>query len=148
MSKLIGFCLLAAIGSLLAVSSVRADETNFGAFRLPENPDYTILDSAIDSVRFTLNKTLKENEHGHLVSISSFVNPQGEVMGWHDFGNLEGPGWAANAVGGAYEIYQLGGYLRKPDWQAKRLSARAIRDLTVPSGIPSTPATSRNLSPS
>ena len=26
-------------------------------------------------------------------------------MEWHDFGTLEGPGWAANAVGGAHEIY-------------------------------------------
>lgn len=33
-------------------------------------------------------------------------------MGWHDFGNLEGPGWAANAVGGAWEIYTMGGFLR------------------------------------
>ena len=37
-------------------------------------------------------------------------------MGWHDFGNLEGPGWAANAVGGAWEIYALGGFLHKTDW--------------------------------
>jgi hypothetical protein len=29
-------------------------------------------------------------------------------MGWHDFGHLEGPGWAANAVGGAYELYRFG----------------------------------------
>jgi hypothetical protein len=28
-------------------------------------------------------------------------------MGWHDFGNLK-TGWAANAVGGAWEIYWLG----------------------------------------
>ena len=31
----------------------------------------------------------------------------GKVMGWHDFGNLEGPGWAANAVGGAYELFMF-----------------------------------------
>ena len=39
-------------------------------------------------------------------------------MGWHDFGNLEGPGWAANAVGGAYEIYTMGDFLHKPEWQS------------------------------
>jgi len=63
-----------------------------GTFYVPENPAYTILDSARDSARFTLKKTLKKDRCGHLVAISSFVNPEGEVMGWHDFGNLEGPG--------------------------------------------------------
>jgi hypothetical protein len=43
-------------------------------------------------------------------------------MDWHDFGNLEGPGWAANAVGGAFEIHLLGRLLHKPDWQAKALA--------------------------
>ncbi len=42
-------------------------------------------------------------------------------MGWHDFGNLEGPGWAANAVGGAHEIYRLGRFLDRPEWQAQAL---------------------------
>ena len=77
-------------------------------FYLPENPSYTIFDSVKDSIRFTLTKTLTNDAKGHLVSISSFVDPDGNVMGWHDFGNLEGPGWAANAVGGAWEIYWLG----------------------------------------
>jgi len=90
-------------------------------FYVPENPDYTITDSVLDSIRFTLEKTVRRDQRGHLVSISSFVDPQGRVMGWHDFGNLEGPGWAANAVGGAYEIYSLGRYLQKPDWQKKAL---------------------------
>lgn len=77
-------------------------------FYLPENPAYTIFDSVKDSIRFTLTKTLTNDAKGHLVSISSFVDPEGNVMGWHDFGNLEGPGWAANAVGGAWEIYWFG----------------------------------------
>jgi hypothetical protein len=34
------------------------------------------------------------------------VTPDGEVMHWHDFGDLEGPGWAANAVGGATLLYR------------------------------------------
>ena len=98
------------------------DELRRRPFYVPENAKYTITDSALDSIRFTLEKTLRRDERGHLVSISSFVDPEGKVMGWHDFGNLEGPGWAANAVGGAYEIYTLGGYLQKPDWQNKALS--------------------------
>lgn len=99
-------------------SQAAADEP---AFYLAENPQYTIADSVLDSLRFTLTKTLRVNAQGHRESISSFVNPEGEIMGWHDFGNLEGPGWAANAVGGAYEIYLWGQLLQKPDWQAQAL---------------------------
>jgi len=43
-------------------------------------------------------------------------------MSWHAFGNLEGPGWASNAVGGAYELYSMGGFLHRPEWQNKALS--------------------------
>ncbi|MHC1766840.1 MAG: hypothetical protein AB9869_21460 [Verrucomicrobiia bacterium] len=92
------------------------------AFYVPENPNYTIVQSARDSARFTLEKTLRRDERGHLVSISSFVDPEGKVMGWHDFGNLEGPGWAANAVGGAWELYNFGAVLEKPEWQTNALS--------------------------
>jgi hypothetical protein len=90
-------------------------------FYLPENPRYTIVSSVLDSVRFTLEKTVKSDAKGHLVSISSFVNPEAEIMAWHDFGNLEGPGWAANAVGGAHEIYRWGRFLGKPEWQTNAL---------------------------
>ncbi len=102
------------------------------AFYVPENPNYTIVDSVKDSLRFTLTKTLRPDAQGHLVSISSFVNPQGEVMGWHDFGNLEGPGWAANAVGGAWEIYRWGTFLGKPAWQSNAL---AILDHVLEAGF-------------
>jgi len=88
-----------------------------GGFHVPENPAYTIVDSAIDSLRFTAEKTLRKDAKGHLVSISSFVNSGGEVMGWHDFGNLEGPGWAANAIGGAYELYAWGLLIRHEEWK-------------------------------
>lgn len=77
------------------------------AFYLPEDPDYTILDSIADSVRFTVERTFVEYK-GHLASKSSFVDKDGNIMGWHDFGNLEGPGWAANAAGGAAELYAYG----------------------------------------
>ena len=109
---------------LLASSAAGLDRSDFRhlKFHLPENPRYTIVDSAVDSVRFTVNKTLRRNARGHLESISSFVDPEGQVMGWHDFGNLEGPGWAANAVGGAYEIYRLGKFLGRKEWQEKALS--------------------------
>jgi hypothetical protein len=85
-----------------------------------------------DSLRFTLHRTLCSDEHGHLVSISSFVDPDAKVMDWHDFGNLEGPGWAANAVGGAWEIYSWGVFLDKPQWQSNAL---AILDHVLEDGF-------------
>lgn len=102
------------------------------SFYVPGNPHYSIVESSIDSIRFTLDKTVQTNQQGHLVSISSFVNPVGEVMDWHDFGLLEGPGWAANAVGGAWEIHALGRYLNRPQWQSK---ARAILDHVLEGGF-------------
>ena len=72
-------------------------------FHVPANSDYTIFASAADSLRFTLTRCMTTWK-GHACSTSSFVKPAGEIMSWHDFGPLEGPGWAANAVGGAYEL--------------------------------------------
>ena len=80
------------------------------SFYLPENPSYTILDSARDSVRFAEMTLVPYN--GKLCCKSSFVDQDGNIMDWHDFGNLEGPGWAANAVGGAYEIYMFARHSR------------------------------------
>jgi len=123
-------------GSLLTLcattSALAVEDGSSRPFYVPENSKYTIVDSARDSIRFTLDKTLKRDERGHLVSISSFVNPEAEIMGWHDFGNLEGPGWAANAVGGAWEIYRWGDFLNKPEEKAKAL---AILDHVLEGGF-------------
>ena len=94
------------------------DPAKVAPFYLPENAAYTIVDSAVDSVRFTVEKTLTACSCGHTASISTFVDPEGTPMEWHVFGPLEGPGWAGNAVGGACEIHRLGGFLTKPAWQA------------------------------
>jgi len=88
-------------------------------FFLPENPSYTILDSVRDSVRFAEGTLVPFD--GKLACKSSFVDKDGNIMGWHDFGNLEGPGWAANAVGGAYELYLFAGHIRD-----KSLAKKAI----------------------
>jgi len=74
---------------------------------LPEDELYTIFDSMADSVRFAVERTLTTHM-GHTCSKSSFVDVEGDVVEWHDFGNLEGPGWAANALGGAYELLSFG----------------------------------------
>lgn len=90
-------------------------------FSLPADPTYTLLDSAKDSVRFTVERTFVEH-NGHLASKSSFVDKDGNIMGWHDFGNLEGPGWAANAAGGAYELYAFGLHTKDTALREKALS--------------------------
>jgi hypothetical protein len=109
----------------LSLHAQAGDSPGEPTFYLPADPRYTVVDSALDSARFTLTRTLQRDGRGHLVSISSFVNPDGEVMGWHDFGNLEGPGWAANAVGGAWEIYCLGRWMGKPEWQTNAVAILA-----------------------
>jgi hypothetical protein len=42
-------------------------------------------------------------------------------MSWHDFGDLEGPGWAANAAGGALEIYRAGRLFGRAAWSRAAL---------------------------
>jgi hypothetical protein len=42
-------------------------------------------------------------------------------MHWHDFGDLEGPGWAANAIGGAHLLYRWGSYAGDGEMQADAL---------------------------
>ena len=65
--------------------------------------EYTIVDSVKDSLRFTTRRCLTVYQ-GNLCATSTFVDPDGDPALWHEFGGLEGVGWAANAVGGAYEI--------------------------------------------
>jgi hypothetical protein len=74
-----------------------------------------------DSVRFTMERTMTEY-NGHVCSKSSFVDKDGNIMAWHDFGNLEGPGWAANAVGGAYELFRFAKYAKDSSLESKALS--------------------------
>src|ERR1035437_11102834 len=74
-----------------------------------------------DSLRFTVERTLVPFK-GKLCSKSSFVDVDGTPMLWHSFGPLEGPGWASNAVGGAYEIYRYGRYKRDHNYRTTALS--------------------------
>jgi hypothetical protein len=110
----------------------QAGEQTTNSFYLPENPRYTVVDSVMDSLRFTQTRTLQEDARHHLVSVSSFVDPEGTPMGWHDFGNLEGPGWAANAVGGAYEICLWAKWTGQKSW---RKNAERILDHVLECGF-------------
>jgi len=103
---------------MLGLDYIKLEEVGV-SFYLPENPSYTILDSARDSVRFA-EGTLIPFE-GKLACKSSFVDQAGEIMHWHDFGDLEGPGWAANAVGGAYELYCFAKYTEDESLAGKAL---------------------------
>ena len=107
-------------GYMFGLDYIKLEEVT-SAFFLPGDPDYGIADSMKDSVRFTMERTMTEYK-GHLCSKSSFVDKDGKIMGWHDFGNLEGPGWAANAVGGAYELYAFARHNKDPALQEKALS--------------------------
>ncbi len=63
-----------------------------------------LLESAEKSVQFALHCLEECPLCGGKRAISSFVDVEGRPMLWHDFGPLEGPGWAANSLGGAYEL--------------------------------------------
>jgi hypothetical protein len=69
----------------------------------------SLLVSAHASVQFAIS--CLEPVGKNLRAKSTFVDPEGNIMHWHDFGDLEGPGWAANAVGGAHLIYRWGNFL-------------------------------------
>jgi len=86
----------------------------------PSMNRYTILDSLHDSVRFARHCLVPHC--GHLCAVATFVDPDGNPVTWHDFGVLEGPGWAANAVGGAFELYWYGRLMGKPDVQRDALA--------------------------
>ncbi|MGE5609409.1 MAG: twin-arginine translocation signal domain-containing protein [Bacillota bacterium] len=90
-------------------------------FYIPEDPNYTIFASAADSLRFTLTRCMTTYK-GHACSTSSFVDPEGKIMDWHDFGPLEGPGWASNAVGGAYELIKWSRFVHEPAMEKTAIS--------------------------
>ncbi|MGC8668197.1 MAG: hypothetical protein ACP5VE_08805 [Chthonomonadales bacterium] len=79
---------------------------------LPEDPEYTLVDSARASVCFA-HRCL-EPHRGVWRAVSSFVDVEGRPQYWHDFGSLEGPGWAANAVGGALLLYRWAAFDHSP----------------------------------
>jgi len=103
----VGLAMMGGCGGGKFGSKGELEAARAGGFYVPENPKYTIFDSVADSLRFTLGRCMTTYK-GRACSTSSFVDAEGQIMGWHDFGPLEGPGWAANAVGGAYELIKGG----------------------------------------
>ncbi|HOW19323.1 MAG TPA: hypothetical protein PLC79_09820, partial [Phycisphaerae bacterium] len=52
---------------------------------------------------------------------STFVDPEGRPALWHEFGPVEGVGWAANAVGGANELIRYGRFFGDREAEQKGL---------------------------
>lgn len=77
-----------------------------------------LLSSAQASVDFAVS-CLEPSGTGYRAR-SSFVDPTGHSMHWHDFGDLVGPGWAANAIGGAILLQRWGHY-----WENHQLQEKA-----------------------
>lgn len=81
--------------------------------------------SAQASTRFAL-ACLEPAPTAGLRSRSSFVDPTGQAMHWHDFGDLEGPGWAANALGGALLLYRWGRYLKDAGVETRQKAIQLV----------------------
>lgn len=92
-----------AAGAASSLSGTAPAENTEKWFYRAADPDFSIVDSMKESLRFTTRRCLT-TYNGNLCANSTFVNPEGIPQPWHEFGELEGVGWAANAVGGAYEL--------------------------------------------
>lgn len=104
-----------------AVPATRPAALKNGGFYVAADPNYTIFDSVADSLRFTLTRCMTTYK-GHACGTSSFVDPTGAIMGWHNFGPLEGPGWASNAAGGAYELLRWSRFTGNTEMRQTALS--------------------------
>jgi len=115
-------------GWLMAVVSLAAPAVAGAAepFYLPADPTYSIVDSSRDSVRFALHCLVPEGDG--LRAKSTFVDPQGQPALWHEFGAVEGVGWAANAVGGAIELIEHARFFAEPavEEPARKLLHHAV----------------------
>ena len=75
------------------------------AFYLPEDPDYTIVDSALDSIRFVRAMSEPDSD-GKLYCRSVDASPDGPVRYRGRF--MEGVGYCADSVFGAHYLVRFG----------------------------------------
>jgi len=86
------------------------------AFYLPERSDYTVVDSAMDSVRF-LRHISQHDADGLLFCASVDAVPSGELARYR--GRLmEGTGYCADSVFGARMLVRAGRVLGRPELEA------------------------------
>jgi hypothetical protein len=83
------------------------------AFYLPENPTFTILDSAIASARFA-TKVSETTEAGDLRCISPDADPDGKMYPLRGH-FVEGVGYCTDAVFAANQLIRFGQLLSSPD---------------------------------
>ena len=76
-------------------------------FYLPENPDYSLLDCVRNSVRFA-HYCLTAEDCGRWRSRGSLVDSGGIPIFAKPLGQMEGPGWVGNSLGGAILLYRWG----------------------------------------
>ena len=106
MSALMSMACLCALPAYVAGATTQPAD----AFYLPADPAFSIMDSMRASVRFTVERCLVPEGEG-LRANSTFVDPEGRPALWHEFGAIEGVGWAANAVGGAIKLIRYGRFM-------------------------------------
>ena len=82
------------------------------AFYLPEDPDYTIVDSALDSVRF-VRAVSEPDADGNLYCRSVDASPDGLVPYRGRF--MEGVGYCADSVFGAQYLVRFGRAVGRPE---------------------------------
>jgi hypothetical protein len=83
------------------------------SFYLPEDLDYTIVASGIDSVRF-LRRISQYDDAGRLVCPSVDASPDGELVRYR--GRLmEGTGYCADSVFGSHMLIRSGRALERPE---------------------------------
>jgi hypothetical protein len=90
------------------------------AFYLPEDPDYTIVDGALDSVRFLFHVSDRDKE-GRLLCRSIDATPDGRLARYR--GRLmEGVGYCADSVFGAHVLVRLGRVTGRPEFETAGMS--------------------------
>jgi hypothetical protein len=90
------------------------------AFYLPEDPDNTIVQSALDAVRFLFRVSDRDGS-GHLRCRSIDAGPDGELIRYR--GRLmDGVGYCADAIFGANVLVRLGRALERPELEAAGFS--------------------------
>jgi hypothetical protein len=96
-----------------------SDEAPY-AFYLPEDPDHTIVASALDSVRFLLHVSERDGA-GRLHCRSIDAISKGELVRYR--GRLmDGVGYCADSVFGAHVLVRLGRALARPELEAAGFS--------------------------
>jgi hypothetical protein len=90
------------------------------AFYLPEDPGYTVVESALDATRF-LFAVSEHDDAGHLYCRSIDAIPDGELIRYRGR-FMDGVGYCADSIFGAHVLIRLGRILERPELEAAGFS--------------------------